>query len=318
MRLVTLQASDHPSAGIIVGDQVLDLSTCVKTIPDAQHIPGSVRGILEGGANTLALLASVRDQANGASDSLREQLVEQGALSPLAQTRLRAPIPDARLILSCGLNYRRHLREMGGSIPERPLAFSKSVQAIIGPGESIVLPRQYPDMVDWEIEFCAVIGRPCHNVSREDAPNYIAGYTLINDVSARNWVAPFGAMQGMTAIAGWESNLLGKHFPTFCPMGPWLVTADELPNPNAINIELAVNGQIMQSACTDDLVFDIPTLISYYSQYYAFQPGDVITTGSPAGVGFAQNPPVFLKDGDVVKLSADGLGTMITPVSGRT
>jgi len=256
----------------------------------------------------------VRDEVGAANATLVEQLAAQEVLLPASKARLLAPVPDTRLVLSCGMNYRKHLHEMGGTVPDKPLAFSKSVHAIIGPDAPIVLPKSAPDMVDWEIEFSAVIGRPCHNVSRDEALDCVAGYTLINDVSARNWVARFGAMQGMAAIEGWEQNLLGKHFPTFCPMGPALVTQDELPDPGAVQIELKLNGQVMQSACTDDLVFSVATLIAHYSQYHAFQPGDVITTGSPAGVGFGRNPSIFLKAGDVVTLSGQGLGEMRNPV----
>jgi 2-keto-4-pentenoate hydratase/2-oxohepta-3-ene-1,7-dioic acid hydratase in catechol pathway len=247
---------------------------------------------------------------------LREDLQAVRAVKPVAKIRLLAPLHDARLILSCGLNYRSQLHEMGGAVPDKPLSFSKSVHAIIGPDATIVLPERHPNMVDWEAEFSAVIGRPCHNVTKEEALDYVAGYTMINDVSARDWVGRFGAMQGMAAIEGWEQNLLGKHFPTFCPMGPTMVTKDELANPDAVRFTLKVNGALMQSACTDDLVFSVAALIAYYSQFHAFQPGDVITTGSPAGVGFGRKPQVFLKNGDVVTLEADGIGTMSNPVKG--
>lgn len=316
MQFVTLQGHPKPGAAVILGDQVINLSACAALIPDARCIPGSVRGILEGGDTALELVRRVHGLVAQANAGLREQLQEHGALVALAGARLLAPVPDTRLVLSCGMNYRQHLHEMGGTVPDKPLAFSKSVHSIIGPDAPIVLPELHPDMVDWEIEFSAVIGRPCHNVSRAQALDYVAGYTLINDVSARNWVGRFGAMQGMAAIEAWEQNLLGKHFPTFCPMGPALVTKDELAHPDAVRIELKVNGEVMQSACTDDLVFSVATLIAHYSQYHAFQPGDIITTGSPAGVGFGRNPAVFLKAGDVVTLSADGIGVMHNPVAG--
>jgi len=314
MQLITLQSHPHSVAGVVLDKEIVNLSACAPLLPEARCIPSSVRGILEGGDVALDLARRVLDRVANAGTPLRTQLQAQGALVARAEARLLAPVPDARLVLSCGMNYRKHLHEMGGTVPEKPVAFAKSVQSIIGPNAPIVLPRLHPDMVDWEIEFCAVIGRPCHNVSRDQALDYVAGYTLINDVSARNWVARFGAMQGMAAIEGWEQNLLGKHFPTFCPMGPTLVTKDELKNPDAVNIELRVNGQVMQSACTDDLVFSVATLIAHYSQFYAFQPGDVISTGSPAGVGFGRNPHIFLKAGDIVTMRADGVGEMTNHV----
>ena len=257
MRLVTLHSHPRSSAGVVLGDEIVNLAACAPLLPEARCIPSSVRGILEGGDTALDLVRRVHGQIGNANDSLREQLQARGALVPLAGARLLAPVPDARMVLSCGMNYRKHLHEMGGTVPDKPLSFSKSVHAIIGPDAPIVLPTLHPDMVDWEIEFSAVIGRPCHNVSREEALGHVAGYTLINDVSARNWVARFGALQGMAAIEGWEQNLLGKHFPTFCPMGPTLATKDELPNPDSVNIELKLNGEVMQSACTDDLVFSV-------------------------------------------------------------
>ncbi|OGB50526.1 MAG: hypothetical protein A2496_23075 [Burkholderiales bacterium RIFOXYC12_FULL_60_6] len=316
MHLVTLQGYPQSSAGVVMGDHIVNLAACSHLFPEARCIPRSVRGILEGGDTALDLVRRVHQQIGSTTESLREQLHAHGALVPRVSARLLAPLPDTRLVLSCGLNYHKHLHEMGGSVPERPMAFSKSVNAIVGPDAPIILPKHYPDMVDWEAEFCAVIGRPCHNVSREEALDYVVGYTMINDVSARNWVGRFGAMQGMPAIEGWEQNLLGKQFTTFCPMGPTLVTKDELPNPDAVLIELKVNEQLMQSACTDDLVFSVATLIAHYSQYHTFQPGDVITTGSPAGVGFGRNPPIFLKAGDVVTLKGDGVGVMNNPVVG--
>lgn len=314
MHLITLQSSPQPCAGVMFGEQVINLSACVPLMPAARCIPKTVRGILEGGDSALDLTRRVHDMVADANPPLRDQLQKRGALLPLASATLLAPVPDTRFILSCGMNYRKHLHEMNGTAPAKPMAFAKSVHAVIGPNAPIVLPKMHPDMVDWEIEFSAVIGRACHNVRREEALDYVAGYTLINDVSARNWISRFGAMQGMAAIEGWEQNLLGKHFPTFCPMGPALVTKDELTNPDAVQIELKLNGKVMQSACTDDLVFDLATLIAYYSQFYSFQPGDVVTTGSPSGVGFGRNPSIFLQPGDVVTLSAGNIGVMHNPV----
>jgi 2-keto-4-pentenoate hydratase/2-oxohepta-3-ene-1,7-dioic acid hydratase in catechol pathway len=165
-------------------------------------------------------------------------------------------------------------------------------------------------MVDWEAEFCGVIGRICHNVSAQEALDYVAGYTMINDVSARNWVKPMAQLSGLEATQAWDQNLLGKQFPTFCPMGPAVATKDEITNSNKVSFELKLNGKVMQSANTDDLAFDLAALISFYSQFHVFRPGDVISTGSPAGVGMGRKPFVFLKPGDIVEIRADGIGTM--------
>jgi 2-keto-4-pentenoate hydratase/2-oxohepta-3-ene-1,7-dioic acid hydratase in catechol pathway len=314
MRLVTLRNSGRPTAGVVAGDNVLSLAACAELLPAARSVPGSVRGILEAGDAGLDLVRSVLDRVMTGGGSLHERLQGCGALIPGATASLLAPIPDPRLVLSCGMNYKQHLHEMGGKLPAQPTAFLKSPNAVIGPGAAIVLPKHHSDMVDWEAEFSAVIGRRCHDVPVDEALDYVAGYTMVNDVSARNWVRRMDEMKGLEAAAAWDMNLLGKQFPTFCPMGPTVVTKDEIPDPDAVHFELKLNGQVMQSACTDDLAFNVATLIAYYSKWHVFQPGDVITTGSPAGVGMGRKPWVFLKAGDVVTLSADGVGTMDNPV----
>jgi 2-keto-4-pentenoate hydratase/2-oxohepta-3-ene-1,7-dioic acid hydratase in catechol pathway len=314
MRLVTLKNSGRPTAGVVAGDNVLSLAACASVIPQARCVPMSVRGILEAGDVALDLVRSVLDRVMAAGGSLEERLRACEALVPERTAGLLAPVPDPRLVLSCGMNYRAHLHEMGAAMPAQPTAFLKSPNAVIGPGAAIVLPKEHPDMVDWEAEFSAVIGRRCHNVPVAEALDYVAGYTMVNDVSARNWVRRMDEMKGLEAAAAWDMNLLGKQYPTFCPMGPAIVTKDEIPDPDNVRFELKVNGQVMQSACTDDLAFNVAALIAHYSKWHVFQPGDVITTGSPAGVGMGRKPFVFLKAGDVVTLGADGVGAMHNPV----
>jgi 2-keto-4-pentenoate hydratase/2-oxohepta-3-ene-1,7-dioic acid hydratase in catechol pathway len=226
-------------------------------------------------------------------------------------------VPDPGLVLGAGLNYHKHLKEMKNTpVPERPDSLYKSPAAVIGPGAAIVPPPEYADMVDYEGEFSAVFGRECHRVKAADALDYIAGYTLINDVSARNWVAEIFASEGKFGpIFAWEHNILGKQFPTFCPMGPALATRDEIADPARVDITTTLNGKVMQSACTDDLIFSLVDLIEYYSRFYRFRPGDVITTGSPAGVGFGREPPVFMKPGDVVEVTVKEIGTLSNPIA---
>jgi acylpyruvate hydrolase len=314
MRLVTLETGGQSRPGVVAGDEILDLKAAAAFIPEAALAPGSVRGILEASEAGIELVRRVKDKALSASGSLAERLRTSGALAPASQIRLLAPVPDARLVLSCGVNYRAHIYEMGGTPPPEPVAFLKSVNSIVGPDAPIVLPKDHPAMVDWEAEFSGVIGRPCHNVSADEALDYVAGYTMINDVSARDWVRPMGELVGMQATQAWDRNLLGKQFPSFCPMGPALTLKDEIKDPNAVAFQLKVNGVTMQDAVTDDLVFNLAALIAHYSQFYRFLPGDVITTGSPAGVGFGRNPHIFLKAGDVVEISADGIGLLRNPV----
>jgi acylpyruvate hydrolase len=316
MHLYTIRNAGRSSAGVAIGAEILDLAGCDEAMPAARVLPQSVRGILASGDEAMALVRRVVDQVRG-SAALADRLRESGALVPRERAKLLAPILDPGFILSCGMNYHAHLKEMKSAPPETPAHFAKSVAAIIGPGAAIRLPAAHPDMVDWEGEFCAVIGRPCHRVSETEALDYVAGYTLVNDVSARDWVAPIAKATGtMGPIMAWEHNLLGKMFPTFCPMGPALVTRDEIKDPHDVALSTSVNGTVMQSTNTNDLVFNLVQLIAYYSRFYLLRPGDVITTGSPAGVGYGRDPKLFLRAGDTVEVTAQGIGTLSNPVVG--
>jgi len=295
MKLVTFETARGPQAGALHAEGVIDLNRCDPALPQ------SVRGLLEAGPAVL--------------ERVRQLVVRPPADALVSQATLLAPIPDPRMVLSCGMNYREHLHEMNTPVPDTPTSFTKSVASIIGTGAAIRLPAANPDMVDWEGEFSVVIGRPCHQVSEAQALNFVAGYTIVNDVSARDWVAPFFGSEGrMDAIHTWEHNLLGKMLPTFCPMGPVLVTADEIADPGNLPIQTRVNGEVMQSSNTNDLVFGVATLISYYSRFYQLMPGDVITTGSPSGVGYGMKPKRFLRDGDVVEVEVQGIGILRNPV----
>jgi 2-keto-4-pentenoate hydratase/2-oxohepta-3-ene-1,7-dioic acid hydratase in catechol pathway len=283
MKLVTFLTNSGPRTGRLDGDSIAELGTSLKDILAADPL-----------------------------ETLRRR---KGLTYPLAKVRLLAPIPDPGLVLSVGMNYRAHLEEMKTPVPEKPAAFTKSVASIIGNGEPIKVPAANPGMLDWEGEFSVIMGKHCHRVKAAKALDHVAGYTLVNDVSARDWVAPVFKAQGtMGAIHAWEHNLLGKMFPTFCPMGPCMVTKDELPDPDDVRIETRLNGQVMQSASTDDLVFGVRELIEYYSQFYLFRPGDVITTGSPSGVGYGRNPKLFMKPGDVVEVEVEQIGILRNPV----
>ena len=317
MHLVTLSVAGRAAPGILIGEEILDLGAAAGVLPAAGLVPASMRGLLEGGKAALEFVRSIRHQVIEDSGSLGARLRERGALMPAAEVTLLAPVPDPGLILGAGLNYRSHLKEMSNTpVPERPASLYKSPAAVIGPGAAIVPPREWADMVDWEGEFSAVFGRACHRVKESEALDYIAGYTLINDVSARNWVPAVHAAQGVFGpIHAWEHNILGKQFPTFCPMGPTLATRDEIADPGKVNITTTLNGKVMQSACTDDLVFGLRELIAYYSQFYRFRPGDVISTGTPSGVGFGRKPQLFMQPGDVVAITVKEIGTLSNPVA---
>ena len=218
--------------------------------------------------------------------------------------KLLAPLTPVDIVC-IGLNYRKHADEGNQPIPEHPIVFMKTSSAVQNPADPIVLPRKLrSDAVDYECELAVVIGKPCHNVSREDALDYVLGYTCANDVSARDWQLQMGGSQWCR----------GKTFATFAPLGPCLVTADEIPNPNALGIKTILNEQVMQDWNTDDMIFDVPTLIEFLSGSTLLLPGTVIMTGTPHGVGGARKPPVFLKDGDSVTIEIEGIGALTNPV----
>ena len=208
-------------------------------------------------------------------------------------------------IICIGLNYRKHADEGGSPYPEHPVVFMKNIGTLQNPGDNIVLPRKLrSDQVDYECELAVVIGKECMNVSRADALSYVLGYTAANDVSARDWQKCGGGGQWCR----------GKTFATFCPLGPCITTADEIPNPNNLTIKTILNGNTMQDWSTSDMIFDVPTLIEFLSGSTRLLPGTVILTGTPHGVGAARKPQVFLQPGDEVTIDLEGVGQLTNPV----
>jgi 2-keto-4-pentenoate hydratase/2-oxohepta-3-ene-1,7-dioic acid hydratase in catechol pathway len=228
--------------------------------------------------------------ALAAVDLQRMPLVPDGV-------RLGAPVAGIRQFVAIGLNYRLHAQEAGLEIPGEPVVFSKAITCISGPDDDVLLP---PGSVatDWEVELGFVMGRTCSNVSEAEALGFVAGYCLANDVSERDWQ--------MKRNGQW---IKGKSYPGFGPIGPWLVTADEIPDPQNIPLELKVNGVVRQSSSTADMIFPVAHIVSYLSRFMTLLPGDLVITGTPAGVGLGMKPPQFLKAGDVMQLSAGVLGT---------
>jgi 2-keto-4-pentenoate hydratase/2-oxohepta-3-ene-1,7-dioic acid hydratase in catechol pathway len=217
--------------------------------------------------------------------------------------KLLTPI-EPRNILCIGLNYRGHAVESGAKIPRCPVLFIKSVNAVTNPGDPIVIPAVEPVEVDYECELAVVIGKAAKNVSRKEALDYVLGYTCANDVSGRDWQLKKGGSQWCR----------GKSFDTFCPLGPCIVMPDEIPDPNNLRIRTILNGQVMQDSNTSDMLFDVPDLIHFLSQGTTLQPGTVILTGTPQGVGYARKPPVFLRDGDTVVVEIESIGRLENPV----
>ena len=219
----------------------------------------------------------------------------------LAEVRLLAPVPSPPQFLGIGLNYRLHAAETGAAIPESPICFPFFNSSIINPGDPIRLPP-FTDKVDWEVELAVVIGKEACCVSEEDAVDHIAGYTIVNDVSARD----IQISEGQWSRA--------KSFDTFKPMGPWIVTTDELGAAGDLDVKLWVNGEIKQDGETSDLIFNVPQLVSHMSQHLTLGVGAVISTGTPSGVGMARKPPEYLRPGDEVTLEVEGIGRLSNPV----
>ena len=247
-----------------------------------------------------------QQHADGTATKLRGALGEK--LEPTGEpaeiAKLLAPL-EPRALVCIGLNFRQHAAETNAPLPKVPVVFFKNPAAVQNPGDAIELPRWLASgQVDYECELAVVIGRRCKNVSRADALDYVLGYTCGNDVSARDWQKEGGGSQWCR----------GKSFDTFCPLGPVLVTPEEIPNPNALRISTKVNGETLQDCSTADLIFDVPALIEFLSGSTTLLPGTVILTGTPHGVGMARTPPRWLQPGDTVAVEIEKIGVLTNPV----
>ncbi len=276
MKLVTYGESGQERIGAVVGDEIVDLRSADESLP------GTVLGVLE---------------ADALGDVSRAVESGAGARTPLDGARLASPIPRPPKIVCVGLNYLDHATEQNVPLPEHPLLFSKATSSVVGPYDDVVLPAE-SEQVDYEVELAVVIGRTATAVSEGAAYDYIAGYTVANDVSARD--IQFRQQQ-------WHQ---GKSYDTFCPMGPWLVTKNEIPDPNTLAVKLTLNGEVLQDSNTDNLIFNVPTLVSRISSAMTLLPGDVISTGTPAGVGVFRDPKILLKAGDYMETRVEGIGTL--------
>jgi len=245
-------------------------------------------------------VAAFGDLSRDGAELLRA--IEDGRVVKRTDVELLAPVPRPGKLICIGLNYRDHAIESKMPIPERPVVFSKFSSSVIGPGEAVVVPSK-SEQVDYEAELAVVIGRRAKNVTPEQAYDYVLGYTIVNDVSARDF---------QFADGQWQR---GKSCDTFAPMGQWIVTTDEIPDPHKLSIKLRLNGQTMQDSSTNQLIFGVPELIAFLSESITLEPGDVIATGTPPGVGFARKPPVFLKSGDVMEVEIEGIGTLTSPIA---
>jgi 2,4-didehydro-3-deoxy-L-rhamnonate hydrolase len=281
MRLVSYRTGAGDRLGLLDGDQV------IPTADLAPRSPASMTDLLAGGPEALGRL---------------HEAIAQSAELPsrsLGSVELLAPVPHPPKVIGIGLNYHAHATEEGIEPPTEPLIFAKFPTTVIGPGQDIRWDAALTDQVDYEAELAVVIGRRARRVSESDALSYVLGYTCGNDVSARD--LQFGDKQWVR----------GKSLDTFCPLGPDLITADEIPDPQTLTLRCLVNGEVLQEGSTSDMIFSVAQVIAFASRAFTLQPGDVIMTGTPPGVGVFRDPQRFLRDGDEVAVEIERIGRLV-------
>ncbi len=283
MRLVTFTHQGQRRLGVRSGNSIIDLNA---TDPS---IPSTMREFLEAGDDSLSRAYAT---------------IDKGACAiPATDVTIQAPIDNPKKIICIGLNYADHATESGMPIPEEPIVFSKYASSIIGPDENIVVPS-VSSQIDYEVELVVVIGKQGRNISEEDALNHVAGYMVGHDVSARDYQLEKPGGQWM----------MGKTFDTFAPIGPDLVTTDDVPDPHNLGIRCILNDETVQDSNTSQLIFSVPRLVTYLAHVFTLTPGDLIFTGTPPGVGMGRDPQLWLKHGDHIICEIDGLGRLENPV----
>ncbi len=282
MKLLTFIAGNKVRPGVLDGDRVIDLAAAGLPVDDT----GDLTLIVRGGD---AMLAQVR-----------AAMVSAQQVFALKDVRLCAPLLNPSKIVAVGLNYIDHCKEANLPVPSEPVLFTKWPNSITGPYDELTWPESVTQEVDYEVELGVVIGKRGINISEKDALDYVCGYTVVNDVSARD-------LQFANAKQ-WDR---GKSLDTFCPWGPWIITRDEIKDPHNLTVRTVLNGKEMQISNTRNLIFNINQIIAYASQGTTLMPGDLIPTGTPFGVGFSRKPPVFLKHGDVCECEVEGVGRII-------
>ena len=280
MRFVNIERRGYGEPGVISGDEIIGIKGAGFQ---------DLLAVIAGGTETLDRVSRWIYHPPG------------GERFDVGTTRLLAPIPRPPKIICIGLNYRDHAAESNMAIPETPTVFSKYPTSVIGPGQPIVLPKN-STKPDYEAEFAVVIGKGGRYIDEANWRDHVFGYTIVNDVSARDF---------QMATSQW---MIGKTFDTFCPMGPAIVTVDEIEDPHNLPISLSIGGETLQDSSTRNLIFSVPRIIAYLSSVFTLEPGDVIATGTPAGVGFARKPPRFLREGDEVRVKIEGIGELVNPV----
>jgi 2-keto-4-pentenoate hydratase/2-oxohepta-3-ene-1,7-dioic acid hydratase in catechol pathway len=284
LRFVNIERRGYGEPGVISGDEIIGIKGA------GFH---DLQSVIAGGAECVDRVSRWIYNPPG------------GERFDVGTTRLLAPIPRPPKIICIGLNYRDHAAESNMAIPETPTVFSKYPTSVIGPGQPIVLPKN-STKPDYEAEFAVVIGKGGRYIDEANWREHVFGYTIVNDVSARDY---------QMATSQW---MIGKTFDTFCPMGPAIVTVDEIEDPHNLAISLSIGGETLQDSNTSNLIFGVPQIIAYLSSVFTLEPGDVIATGTPAGVGFARKPPRYLREGDEVRVKIEGIGELVNPVIAET
>ncbi len=312
MKLVSFSTRDipRPHAGIVDGDEVVDIDLAGRALGFTP--PDNMLTIIEDYERTRPVLQAILDKAAGRRFSQVRTFTDTGAVQALSEVQLAAPIPRPRKNIMCmALNYSEHARETAeirGRSPEAPtipVLFTKAPTAVNSPFGNIEIDPAVSTEIDWEVELGVIIGKGGKNIRAEDALSHVFGYTVINDVTARDLQARH------------KQYFKGKSLDGSCPMGPWIVTADEIANPHNLAIRLRVNGETKQDANTSQMIFSINTIIATLSLGMTLEPGDIIATGTPSGVGFSRNPPEFLKPGDVMESEIEGIGTIRNNIVGK-
>lgn len=326
MKLATYQVGRQLRVGVVEGKNVVDVKSAVEmassrkgpkalygnakfkqaasVLADSGAAPREMISVLARGDEWLKALSTVSKSVSKELKSTANGGSLKGLIVPLDSVQLRAPIARPGKITCVGLNYADHAREQGIEPPSSPIFFLKSCNTICGPGDPVVLPPN-SEQPDYEAEFAVVIGKPGRRIPEDKAYEHIAGYMILHDVTARD-------MQ-----QGDKQWFRGKSCDTFAPTGPWIVTKDEVPDPHNLRISLTLNGTTMQDSSTSNLIFKVPFLVSYLSQSITWETGDLISTGTPPGVGVFRKPPVFIKPGDTMSVTVEKLGTLTNPVVGQ-